>query len=684
MNLIETMTILKSSSVKFGIDDGRLIVDASDSILTPEFETALRQYKSEILQTIELGLLSAAAITNDVWEGDSKPNPSSSSAEPLSASEILKQAGITTQYITDKHSAEQVISALVKIANPIGLDIETVKLDGYEDHKQAGLAPPLSRIRLIQLYTGGKEVYVFDVKALGGISILSPIWDLNLVAHNAKFEIKHLIHAGINIQNIDCTMLQTNALDGSLPKLTVLAESLLNWDLNKTLQTSGWGAAVLTPEQISYAALDAVVALKVYHIQNPKLKHENKDQVYRLMLNALPSIAKMELNGIGFDSAAHNLLLNRWETEQKTAETDLRMIVGAEINLASPKQVSEWLLKNLGVETSAKWPKTNSGQLKTDAATLAQFSNQPLVQPLRNYKEYSKKISTYGEKYSTYINPVTNLIHANFKLGGTVSGRLSCSKPNIQNPLRGKEFRSLFCASQNHVLVVADYSQIELRVAALVSNDQNMLAAYTQKIDLHRKTAAAIAGLSIEQVSDEQRRLAKAVNFGLLYGQGAKGLAAYARANYGVEMSESEAETARNAFFSAYPDLRNWQQKTAKRAELDMKVMTPGGRVRDFRKEIKGYRYTEALNTPIQGGAAEIMLAALAALEHSINESGIDAKLVNVIHDEIVLEAAKEVSEQAKEILQQAMIDGMLKIFPDAATNGLVEANVGANWAEAK
>ncbi len=602
----------------------------------------------------------------------------------LSASKLLVNDNIEILYITDKQSADDSVLKLVEHKGFMGFDIETSKLAQYAEHAQTGLEPHLSEIRLVQLYGGGDVVYVFDVKALGGISILSPIWDLNLVAHNAKFEIKHLIHAGINIQNIDCTMLQTNALAGALPKLSDLARSLLDWDIDKELQTSDWGAAVLTPEQIAYAALDAVVALKIYHIQNPKLKHENKDQVYRLMLNALPSIAKMELNGIGFDSAAHNLLLNQWTTEQKTAETDLRMIVGAEINLASPKQVSEWLLKNLGVETSAKWPKTNSGQLKTDAATLAQFSNQPLVQPLRNYKEYSKKISTYGEKYSTYINPVTNLIHANFKLGGTVSGRLSCSKPNIQNPLRGKEFRSLFCASQNHVLVVADYSQIELRVAALVSNDQNMLAAYTQEIDLHRKTAAAIAGLSIEQVSDEQRRLAKAVNFGLLYGQGAKGLAAYARANYGVEMSESEAEKARTAFFSTYPDLRNWQQKTAKRAELDMKVITPGGRVRDFRKETKGYRYTEALNTPIQGGAAEIMLAALAALEHSLNETGIDVKLVNVIHDEIVLEAAKEVSEQTKEILQKAMIDGMLKIFPDAATNGLVEANVGDNWADAK
>jgi len=229
------------------------------------------------------------------------------------------------------------------------------------------------------------------------------------------------------------------------------------------------------------------------------------------------------------------------------------------------------------------------------------------------------------------------------------------------------------------VLVVADYSQIELRVAALVSNDQNMLVAYEHEIDLHRKTAAAIARLPIEQISDEQRRLAKAVNFGLLFGQGARGLAAYARANYGVEMSEIEAEEARSAFFSAYPDLRNWQQQTAKRAEFDMKVITPGGRVRDFSNETNGYRYTEALNTPIQGGAAKILLATLAALEISINKTGIDVKLVNVIHDEIVLEAAEEVSGQAKEYLQQAMIEGMLKIFPTATTNGLVEANVGNN-----
>ena len=288
----------------------------------------------------------------------------------LSASKLLSNDNIEIRYITEKQSADDSVLKLVEHRDFMGLDIETSKFPGYESHPQAGLEPHLSEIRLVQLYGGGDVAYVFDVKALGDLEALYPIWNQQLVAHNANFELKHLIHAGVNIQNIDCTMLQANALTGALPKLSDLAKPLLGWDIDKELQTSDWSAAVLTSEQIAYAALDSVPALKIHQIQTNELKEENKNRVYHLMRDALPSIAKMELNGIGFDSAAHNLLLNQWKTEQKTAETDLRRIVGTEINLASSKQLSEWLSKNSSINIPAKWSKTKSGQLKTDAATL--------------------------------------------------------------------------------------------------------------------------------------------------------------------------------------------------------------------------------------------------------------------------------------------------------------------------
>src|ERR1017187_6641486 len=186
----------------------------------------------------------------------------------------------------------------------------------------------------------------------------------------------------------------------------------------------------------------------------------------------------------------------------------------------------------------------------------------------------------------------------------------------------------------------------------------------------------------LEAVTKAQRQLAKAVNFGLLFGQGAAGLAKYAKTQYGVDMSIKQAEQYRQAFFDTYPGLRRWQRRTAELAEASHSIKTPSGRVRTFkRKRGKSY-YTAFLNTPVQGGAAEVMLAALAALDRRLK--GLDAKLVNVVHDEIVLEVAAEQASAAKTAVEEAMVEGMLSVFPRANCNGLVEAHSGCNWAEAK
>ena len=183
-------------------------------------------------------------------------------------------------------------------------------------------------------------------------------------------------------------------------------------------------------------------------------------------------------------------------------------------------------------------------------------------------------------------------------------------------------------------------------------------------------------------MTKEQRQAAKAINFGLLYGQGHRGLARYASANYGVSMSVQEARKARTAFFRTYKGLAWWQQKTGRLSKRGNIIATPGGRVRDFKMEKNGYRYTEALNTPIQGGAAEVLMAALGVLQKHLK--GIDAKLVNTVHDEIVLEVVLEHSHKAVVALGAAMTEGMLTIFPKASIKNLVDVNTGPSWAEAK
>ena len=229
--------------------------------------------------------------------------------------------------------------------------------------------------------------------------------------------------------------------------------------------------------------------------------------------------------------------------------------MGQAVNPDSSRQVSDWLADRLDNATLLQWPVTPTGLLKTDLRTLSRHGDNPLIQPLKRYKSMANMLTAFGSVYDRYCNPCTGRIHANFNLAGTATGRISCHSPNIQNPPRDASFRRLFNTPPGTKLIVADYGQIELRVAAMLSGDKNMLKAYATGADFHRKTAAYMAGIAVADVTPAQRQAAKAVNFGLLYGQGAKGLASYARSAYGVSMSLAEAEKARNAFFQAYPGL---------------------------------------------------------------------------------------------------------------------------------
>ena len=254
-------------------------------------------------------------------------------------------------------------------------------------------------------------------------------------------------------------------------------------------------------------------------------------------------------------------------------------------------------------------------------------------------------------------------------------------RPTVQNPPRDKAFRSVFAAASGRILVAADFSQIELRVAALLSKDTRMLNVYAQGQDLHRLTAAAVAGVAVGSVTPEQRQAAKAVNFGNLYQQRPTGLARYARNSYGVTMTKQEAAQAQQRFFRAYPQLQQWQLQQITTARVYGKVKTRTGLVRDFTTS-SGYLEAEACNHPIQGSAGEILLAALKHLD----TKSTGAQLYNHVHDEILLDVQADNAEQAAAELERAMVTGFLEIFPEGGglTNGLVDVKQGRTWAEVK
>lgn len=601
-----------------------------------------------------------------------------SDTAPAPAGRWLEQAGVSVRYVATSGDLERALSELAALpehGGPWGLDIETMPLPAFTRDSKAGLDPWRSVIRLAQVYPGGDACYVFDVAALG----LSPLAELlngrALVAHNAVFEWKFLLHAGAAPARLGCSLLMANALRGDRPALATLAADTLGWRLDKTLQVSDWGGA-LSGAQLDYAALDAVAAGRLARELSGRLKDTGRGRCYGLMRDAQRAIAALERAGCPFDTAAHAALLATWQGQAEAARGELDSLLNG-ANPDSPLQLSRWLAANLPPDTVANWPKTAGGQLQTDADAMAGLS-LPALEPLRRYKAAMKLLGTYGEGYAAHISPVTGRIHASFALGGTATGRLACRSPNIQNPPRGAEFRALFAPKAGRVFVVADYSQIELRVAALVSGDSAMLAAYEAGEDLHRKTAAAVLGIEPGAVTKGQRQMAKAVNFGLLFGQGAAGLQRYAKSSYGVDLTATEADKARTAFFKAYPGLSHWQAETRRNAERAGQVRTPGGRVRP----LEGQRAlaTESLNSPIQGGAAECLLAALAALELD----SLGAQLVNVVHDELIVECDPEQAGAVAAEVERAMVAGFLAIFPDGCTRDLVEAHSGPNWAAAK
>src|ERR1035437_5512459 len=429
-----------------------------------------------------------------------------SKAEPLvlSAGALLALLGISVRYINTTEEAEQVVRSLVDKAGHFGLDVETAKLTPYAHHGQAGLNPHLSRIRLLQLYAGGPEVFVFDLFAVP-TPVLRPLLEKQFVAHNAIFDLGHLMHAGLEPGGIECTMLQANALSGKRPSLATLVENELGWRISKEQQVSDWSASILSQEQIEYAALDAVLVHRLYPLLDREIRRKGRLRCYGLMRDAQHAIARMQSNGCFFDRDAQQQLMRTWVADRERVHRELKTLLGAEVNLGSHVQLAAWIQKNVDASLLNTWPRGAKGRAKTGAKVLALYPDLPFVKSLMQWQILNKKLTSFGNRYAAHINPATGRIHASFIIGGTDTGPLACRNPNIQNPPKESDFRALFAASDGRVMVVADYSQIELRVMALVAQEKTMLAAYRQGIDLHRKTAAALTGVPLEAVTKAQR-----------------------------------------------------------------------------------------------------------------------------------------------------------------------------------
>ncbi|SFM74584.1 DNA polymerase I-3'-5' exonuclease and polymerase domains [Nitrosomonas communis] len=594
--------------------------------------------------------------------------------------ETLNQPLQPYQVIGHLEEAVPILQKLASTKQILGLDIETT-----------GLNPRREKICLIQL-SDGRETVVLDVRQHADLSVLKPVLaQIHAVAHNAVFDMSFLQAYGISLK-LECTQLAHHILTGDCRSLKDLAEHHLGITLDKTQQTSDWSGD-LSEDQLNYAARDAEVVLKLFNAMSEKLQERDLMRAYERVRNAQSFVIAMQLNGINIDQDGYRTMLDGLKVQYDQLRHQWEEQVPG-VNFNSSPQLSNWIAGEL-LESDNGWPQTESGHYSTSSRDIelnksklqetAIFVVDTMLLPL---KQIGKAISAYGDQFLAYIDQDTGKIYPSYNLAGTVTGRMSCSKPNLQQVPRDERYRSMFHAPEGYQFVIADYSQMELRIAAMIANEEVLLNAYRQGQDTHRLTAALILGKEPDEVSKEERQLAKAVNFGLLYGQGAEGLQGYAASSYSVDIGLTEASAYRDAWFGSFPAFARWHSQAFEIARDSMKVSTPGGRKRYFENtdynHSKALRKTRVFNTPIQGGAAEVLLEAMAQLSDAIEAQGYTntIKPIAVIHDEIILAAREDCAEHAKQLLEKAMVEGMLAIFPAASTSGLVEAHIGNSWAD--
>ena len=561
------------------------------------------------------------------------------------------------QLIKDAETLREACEKL-KTEDYLGFDTETTDLDPYE-----------GQIRLVQL-SNGRDTKVIDLmpfREMGDLKTmpeLAPLRELLAapkpikIAHNAKFDAKWVCHhLGTDIGGIFDTLLASQIIAAGdqdrRHNLAEVANFFLGIEVNKSEQVSNWSAPELSDSQIQYAAKDAAIMVALREKVVERLKQDELVKVAKLEFDCVMPIAKMELNGFYLDEARWREQLEKVKKTQAVVALELQQMLSAgvaqaslfgvsEINLDSQAQVTD-ALKNLGVPV----PETTRGwQLQPLALDF------PVVAKLLEYRSVAKALTSFGETILSYIKPETGRIHADFRQIGAPTGRFSCNNPNLQQIPHEEAYRRCFRAPAGKKLVIADYSQVELRILAEFSNDPNFIKAFQSGEDFHTTTAAQVFRVEPKEVTSEQRSFAKRLNFGVVYGIGSQRFALM------TGLSQTAAEDVMRRYFGTYRGLDGWLREAGKQVTFTRTARTATGRMMRFRFD-EGDRKAISMaarngkNMPIQGTSADILKRALHLLHERI--SGTSAKLVNIVHDEVILECDATEAEMSAKILENAM-----------------------------
>ncbi len=434
-----------------------------------------------------------------------------------------------------------------------------------------------------------------------------------------------------------------------------------------------------------YAAEDADITFQLKEKLNPELIANNAEKLfYDLEVPLIDVLSDMEIEGIKINEGFLNDYSKELEIELTQLEKDIIALAGMPFNISSPKQLGEVLFDHLKLDPKAK--KTKTGQYQTGEDILSGLAEHEIVQKILLTRQFQKLKSTYVDALPTMINPLTGRVHTSFNQAVAATGRLSSTNPNLQNiPIKtdkGKEVRKAFIPrSSDFQLLSADYSQIELRIIASVAKEEAMIEAFKNKLDIHQATAARVFGKAIEEVTADERRRAKAVNFGIIYGQSAFGLSQ----NLGI--GRKDAAQIIEEYFKAYPGIKTYMDTTINFAKENGYVETLLGRRRYLRDinsgnfTVRGFAERNAINAPIQGSAADMIKLAMIKIHSALKDPAngiVHSKMILQVHDELVFDAHKDEIELLKQLVVKNMETAMELLTPVVA-----EVGVGNNWLEA-
>ena len=631
-----------------------------------------KEVKRKVNQELDL-----FAVNEDNGQ-ESAENSSFESLKTIAHEYKLIENEEDAQKICDYFLTKQILSLDTETTSTHAIDAELVGLSfATEENKAFYVAIPTEREQALKFVEIFKPVYENE-------NILK-------IGQNIKYDMEVLANYGVELKGkLFDTMIAHYLIQPELHhNMDYLAETLLNYQtvhIEELIGPKGKNQKSMRevdPKLVcEYAAEDADVTLKLYNVLQPQLKENNLESLFwDIEMPLVPVLADMEMNGVLLDTKALKETSDIFNKRMNEYEQKIYEQAGEKFNISSPKQVGEILFGKMKIMEKPK--KTKTGQYVTSEEVLQTLkSKAPIVEDILNYRGMKKLLSTYVDSLPTLINPRTGHIHTSFNQALTATGRLSSSDPNLQNiPVRtddGKEIRKCFIPEPGCKFFSADYSQIELRIMAHLSGDENMIEAFRSGFDIHKATAAKIWKEQMENVTDSQRKKAKQANFGIIYGITTYGLAQR------MEIPNGEAKEIIEGYFATFPKVKEYMEKAKELARQKGYAETIFGRrrylpdINSANGTVRGFAERNAINAPIQGSEADIIKVAMVKIWNRFKKENIRSKMILQVHDELNFSVYPEEAEKVEKIVMEEMQSAYKLQVPLVA-----DAGWGNNWLEA-